>query len=203
MDRSRLVRPLAMIGLGALLGAAGPADSPVNVPEPSGLYAGPQHGYTPPTLKGATVVDLAALDGLIAEAKPVLLDVVLADRKPQGLPPGTPWLPSHRSIPGAIWLPGAGVVPLTPEQEAAFFTRVAELTGGDKTRPIVTFCRPECWGSWNAGKRLVEAGYTRVHWWPLGVEGWQDTHDTTVVKADMAWTAIVNEKATPQAEPQR
>lgn len=204
MIRSRVLRtarPLALVALAALLGAAGPADSPVNVPEPAGLYEGPQHGYTPPTLKGATVVDLAALDRLIADDQPVLLDVVLADRKPQGLPPGTPWLPSHRSIPGAVWLPGAGVVPLTAEQEAEFLKRIAVLTGGDKTKPIVTFCRPECWGSWNAGKRLVEAGYSRVHWWPLGVEGWQDTHDTAVVKADKAWTAIASEKATPPAQP--
>lgn len=199
----RFARPIALVALAALLGAAGPADSPIGVKEPEALYTGPQHGYTPPTLKGATVVDLTALEKLIADENPVLLDVALADRKPEGLPPGTPWLPSHRSIPGAVWLPGAGEAPLTPAQEAAFLDRIAVLTGGDKARLIVTFCHPECWGSWNAGKRLVEAGYANVHWWPLGVEGWQDTHDTTVVKADTAWTAIASQKATLQDQPQR
>ncbi|GEP08749.1 rhodanese-like domain-containing protein [Methylobacterium gnaphalii] len=199
----RHVRPIALAAFATLLVAAAPADSPVDVPEPQGLYDGPQHGYTPPTLKGATVVDLATLERLIAEDKPILLDVVLADRKPDGLPAGTLWAPSHRSIPRAVWLPGAGVAPLTAEQESVFFNRVEELTGGDKKKPIVTFCRPECWGSWNAGKRLVEAGYGRVYWWPLGVEGWQDAHDTAVVKADKTWTAVAKDKASPLAEPQR
>ncbi|MCE4223694.1 rhodanese [Methylobacterium sp. C25] len=201
-DLRRAVGVTVLATLAGLLVAAAPADSPVNVPEPQDLYDGPQHGYTPETLKGATVVNLAGLDKLIANDKPLLLDVVLADRKPEGLPPGTLWLPSHRSIPGAVWLPGAGVVPLTPEQQAAFFKRIEELTGGDKSKPIVTFCRPECWGSWNAGKRLIGAGYSRIYWWPLGVEGWQDTHDTSVVEADKAWTASTKEKAPPPVAPQ-
>ncbi|GLS42336.1 rhodanese-like domain-containing protein [Methylobacterium brachythecii] len=203
MLRVRLKRPVGATILAALLVAAAPADSPVNVPEPLELYEGPQHGYTPSTLDGATVVDLAALDKLITDDKPLLLDVVLADRKPEGLPPGTLWSPSHRSIPGAVWLPGAGVAPMKPEQQTGFLKRVEALTGGDRSKPIVTFCQPECWGSWNAGKRLVSAGYSRVYWWPLGVEGWQDSHDTAVVKADKAWTAAADDKAPPAVEPQR
>lgn len=174
--------------IGATAAAAAPADSPVNVPEPEGLYTGPPHGYTPATLKGATVIDLKGLEALLPEA-PVLIDVVLADRRPAGFPADRPWLPTHRSIPKAVWLPGAGEAPLPPDREVAFLARVAALTGGDKAKPIVTFCRPECWGSWNAGKRLVAAGYTRVHWYPLGVEGWQDDHETTTVKPDPPWVA--------------
>ena len=26
----------------------------------------------------------------------------------------------------------------------------------DKTAPVVTFCQPKCWASWNVGKRLVQ-----------------------------------------------
>ena len=195
MARERSVRVIARaaavtaIGplLGLLLGAAGPADSPVNVPEPDGLYTGPPRGYTPATLKGATVIDRKGLEALLPEG-PVLIDVVLADHRPAGLPADRPWLPTHRSIPGAVWMPGAGGAPLSPEKEEAFLRRVAELTGGDRAKPVVTFCRPECWGSWNAGKRLVAAGYSRVHWFPPGVEGWQDDHDTAVAKPDPAWT---------------
>ena len=189
-----IARTAALAALSLLLGAAGPADSPVNVPEPDGLYTGPPRGYTPATLKGATVIDLKGLEGLLPE-KPVLIDVVLADRRPAGLPDDRPWLPTHRSIPGAVWMPGAGGAPLPPDQEEAFLRRVAELTGGDTSKPVVTFCRPECWGSWNAGKRLVAAGYTRVHWFPLGVEGWQDDHDTAVAKPDPAWVAATAGRA--------
>ena len=183
---NRIIRIALSAWLPVLLGAAGPADSPLNVPEPDGLYDGPQHGYTPSTLRGATVVDRAAVERLV-EAKAVLLDVGLADRKPDNLPAGTLWLPSHRSLPGSVWLANAGAVPLTGPQDVIFAQRVAELAGGDASKPIVVFCHPECWGSWNAAKRLVEAGYTQVHWFPLGVEGWQDVHETVVVKPDPAW----------------
>ncbi len=189
-----IARGAALAALGLMLGAAGPADSPVNVPEPEGYYTGPPRGYTPATLKGATVIDLKGLEALLPE-RPVLIDVVLADHRPAGLPADRPWLPTHRSIPDAVWMPGAGAAPLAPEKEDAFLARVAALTGGDRAKPIVTFCRPECWGSWNAGKRLVAAGYSRVHWFPLGVEGWQDDHDTAVARPDPAWMAAASERA--------
>ncbi|GJE39212.1 hypothetical protein KHHGKMAE_3292 [Methylobacterium persicinum] len=172
----------------ACLAAAAPADSPVNVPEPEGLYTGPQKGYTPPTLKGAQVVDAAALAALIdGHEKPVLIDVAARERKPANFPEGRLWLPVHPSIPGAVWLPNAGAAPLPPEREAQFFNRVAALTGGDKAKPIVVFCHVECWGSWNAGKRLVDKGYTAVHWFPEGVEGWQDAHETRNLTEDAQW----------------
>lgn len=187
-----LPRGVAALAALALLAAAAPADSPVNVPEPDGLWTGPQRGYTPATLAGATVIDADRLAAMLPD-KPVLLDVVLADRKPANFPSDRPWLPTHRSIPGAVWMPGAGVAPLSPERETLFLRRVAELTGGDRTKPVVTFCRPECWGSWNAGRRLVLAGYTNVHWFPEGVEGWQDDRGTAVAKPDPAWAALAPE----------
>ena len=178
----------ALVAAGFL--AAAPADSPVNVPEPAGLHEGVQQGYTPKTLRGAVVLDIAGLDALMAKdpaKKPVLIDVALADRKPANFPTDRPWLPAHRSVPGAVWMPNAGAAPLAPEREALFLKRVEALTGGDRTMPIVTFCHPDCWGSWNAGKRLVEQGYTAVHWFPDGIEGWQDAHETAVIRQDPEW----------------
>ncbi|KQP93306.1 rhodanese [Methylobacterium sp. Leaf113] len=185
----RLVR-LALAGAAAfVLAAASPADSPVNVPEPDGIWTGPQRGYTPATLSGATVLTIDTLDALMARDKPVLLDVSLADRRPAGFPSDRPWLPAHRSVPGAVWMPNAGAAPLDPAHESLFLKRVADLTGGDKNRAIVAFCHPECWGSWNAAKRLVLEGYRAVHWFPQGIEGWQERHPTTVITEDAAWTA--------------
>ncbi len=180
--------PLGPLAAALCLAAAEPADSPVNVPEPPGLYTGPQRGYTPPTLKGAHVVDGATVAEMIAGPdKPVLIDVAPRERKPANFPEGRLWLPVHPSIPGAVWLPNAGAAPLPPEREALFFSRVEQLTGGDKGKPIVVFCHVECWGSWNAGKRLVEKGYTAVNWFPLGLEGWQDFHETRNLTEDPAW----------------
>jgi len=65
--------------------------------------------------------------------------------------------------------------------------RMEELTNGDKAKPIVAFRHPECWGSWDAAKRLVLQGYTGVHRFPGGIEGWQDARATVVVKPDAAW----------------
>ncbi|GJE59891.1 rhodanese-like domain-containing protein [Methylobacterium trifolii] len=184
LTRTGAVAAIALV----VLSAAMPADSPVNVPEPDGIWTGPQRGYTPETLKGASVIDAGRLDALMP-AGPLLLDVAMEDRKPAGFPDDRPWLPAHRSIPGAVWMPLAGAAPIDPEREALFYARVEALTGGDKAKPIVTFCHPECWGSWNAGKRLVLKGYTNVHWFPQGIEGWQDRHETAVIRPDPAWEA--------------
>ena len=167
-----------------------PASSPHQVAEPQGLYQGAPHGYVPRTLQGAKVLDSAsAVDKLMQAEHPVLIDVAELDRKPPSMSKTMIWLPRHRSIPGADWMPGAGNGTRAAAFADAFRTRAASLTNGKPSTPIVTFCHPDCWASWNAGKRLVELGYTNVYWFPAGMEGWQDTHDTGVVKPDAAWLA--------------
>ncbi|QLL64231.1 rhodanese (plasmid) [Sinorhizobium mexicanum] len=156
------------------------------VPEPPGLWTGPMVSDTPATLEGARVIDVPTLEALLRQ-KPLLVDVGPADRKPNGLPPSTIWKPTHRSIPGAVWFPGAGRADLSDEKVDALLRRIADLTNGDKSAPLVTFCRPKCWGSWNIGKRLVRAGYTSVHWLPAGITGWQERNDTTAVTPETGW----------------
>lgn len=192
---SALVLTLALAGGPAL--AQAPADSPRNVAEPTGLWTGPMRGYTPTTLAGAKVIDAGELAKLAASENPLLLDFGPADRKPPSMAPDAPWMPAHRSIPGAIWMPGAGLGSADPAFARAFAVRVAALAGGDLSRPVVTFCHPECWGSWNAGKRLVALGYRRVYWFPEGVEGWQAERDVATVKADPVWAL-----AAPADQPQ-
>nr|CAD6424080.1 rhodanese [Rhizobium sp. Q54] len=168
------------------LAACGANGTSAEVREPEGLWTGPMRGETPNTLQGAVVVDVAGLEALLPK-DPVLLDVGPADKKPEGFPKDRLWLPSHRSIPRAVWLPGAGAATLEAAQEEAFLRRVKELTQGDAAKPIVVFCQPQCWGSWNAGKRLVTHGFTGVHWFPGGVDSWQETHDTVAVDVDEDW----------------
>lgn len=172
------------------------AVAPGHVREPSGLYQGALHGYTPNTVKGGTVLDTAALAKLIEAKQPVLLDVAEKDRKPPSMGKDMLWLPTHRSIEGAVFLEGAGKGTDDSAYGDAFRTRVAALTDNDKAKPIVTFCHPDCWGSYNAAKRLVGLGYTRVYWYRDGVEGWQTDHDTRVVKPDAAWLASLPKEAT-------
>lgn len=179
---------LAVLFLGLTL-AAGPAfaQSPGHVPEPGGLWQGMLHGYTPNTVKGAEVIGTQAFEAILARDTPVLIDVAEPDKRPENMPASALWMPAHRSIPGAHWLPGAGSGTSDPGFADAFAQRAAALTGEDKARAVVVFCHPDCWGSWNAAKRLARLGYTRVFWYPEGMEGWQSGHDTVFVKADPAW----------------
>jgi PQQ-dependent catabolism-associated CXXCW motif protein len=192
-----VLKGAAILAAVVLLGATpGRADSTVTVPEPDGIWTGPMLSATPETLRGATVLDISALDALMAKG-PLILDVGPADQKPADFPKDSLWLPIHRSIPGAVWMPGAGLAPLDPAREEAFYARMEELTNGDMATPIVAFCHPDCWGSWNAAKRLVLRGYTRVHWFPEGIEGWQSVHETVEVKPDPVWAGTQTGEAQP------
>lgn len=169
---------------------------PGKVPEPQGLHEGAMHGYTPNTVTGGKVLDTEALAKLIDTEHPLLLDVAEKDRKPPGMAPGMIWAPTHRSLPGAVFLQGGGKGEDEKGYPEAFKTRVEALTKGDKAKPIVTFCHPDCWGSYNAAKRLVGLGYTKVYWYRDGLEGWQSDHDTRSVKPDAAWVASLPKELT-------
>lgn len=181
-----LARRAAAVLVMAFAGFAASAEDGLAPPEPDGVWAGPMIGDTPTTLRGATVVDVAGLEALMPR-KPLLIDSGPADRKPDRLPAGTLWRPSHRSIPGARWFPGSGRGDLDPARAAAFLEQVGKIAAGDKARPIVTFCQPRCWGSWNVGRRLVDAGYTNVHWFPGGTNAWQETHETLPAEPENGW----------------
>lgn len=185
-EAALLAAVLAALAALVLLAAPGLADG-APPPEPAGYRTGDLRAATPATLAGARVLDLPALEAAVAEG-PVLIDVGPAPVKPADFPPDRLWLPSHRSIPGAVWMPGAGLGDdLAPERADLLLRQVAELTRGDSARPIVVFCRPDCWASWNVGKRLVTAGYTGVAWFPGGVDAWQVDHPTAPVEALPGW----------------
>lgn len=124
--RIRLV--VAALALVASLPAVADEVRP-QVEEPPGLWTGPMASDTPATLRGAVVIDVAELDKLMVN-KPFLIDVGLADRKPDNLPASTIWKPIHRSIPGAAWFPGAGRGDLPQDKADALLRRIGELTNG-------------------------------------------------------------------------
>lgn len=191
MSARRLV---ALLAATLLVAGQGLADSALP-PEPDGYRTGVLRAPTPATLSGARVLDLPALEAAVAD-RAILIDVGPAPVKPDDFPADRVWLPSHRSIPGAAWLPGAGLGDdLPPDRAALLLDQVAELTGGDRNRPIVVFCKPDCWASWNVGKRLIRAGYTGVAWFPGGVDVWQVDHPTAPVEALSGWDATPGEPA--------
>jgi PQQ-dependent catabolism-associated CXXCW motif protein len=169
----------------AALAAAG------GVLEPSGLREGPMHGETPDSLAGASVIGTDEVAELKVNAHPILLDVAEVDMKPTEVSKSMPWMSIHLSIPDADWLPGAGSGTTREEFGTAFKAHIAALTASDPDRPLIVFCHPQCWGSWNAAKRLVWLGYRHVFWYPDGVEGWQHKYDVEVAKEDLQWISLL------------
>ena len=176
----------ACLHLVLLLSACTATPDRETAPEPDGFWTGPMGGPVPATIAGGTVVDTAELAALIAAEKPVLVDVGPMPHKPDNIA-AEAWVPPpHRTLPGSTWLPGAGAGALAPERDAWYRSWLLKLTGGDQAKPLVVFCHPDCWGSWNAAKRAILYGYTGVHWYGEGIEGWQDAgHETQAILPEL------------------
>jgi PQQ-dependent catabolism-associated CXXCW motif protein len=156
-------------------GHAPPNDVPA--PEPPDYRMSDFRSAVPATLRGAAKVLSAdeAADLWNGKSGAIFVDVYPQAPKPANLPPGTFWRdPAHRSLEGAHWLPNVGYGALSPAIEEYFRTRLEALTGGKTDVPLVFFCLKNCWMSWNAAKRAIEAHYTNVMWFRDGTDGWQE-----------------------------
>jgi PQQ-dependent catabolism-associated CXXCW motif protein len=128
---------------------------------------------TPATLAGAMVDTTASAQALAAAGRALFIDVLPRPPKPEGLPQGTLWrLAPRYNIPGSVWLANSGYGALSDEMEAYFRGSLERVTDGDRTRTLVFYCLADCWMSWNAAKRALAYGYSDVHWYPEGSDGW-------------------------------
>jgi PQQ-dependent catabolism-associated CXXCW motif protein len=159
------VKPAATTLLIALAAAA-PA-------EPSGYHGTPYESPVPRTLRGAHVLSTAQAHALWQSRRAVFVDVLPRPPKPAGLPATTIWHDKIRlDIPGSTWLPDTGYDALAPATQTYLEHGLAAATAGDHTKPLVFYCKPDCWMSWNAAKRALSLGYTSVDWYPDGATGW-------------------------------
>ncbi|MEZ5832056.1 MAG: rhodanese-like domain-containing protein [Dongiaceae bacterium] len=178
----RLAGALLALLLGVCASPIGAADP---APEPEGFWTGPMQGAVPATIAGGKVVTTGELEALISSAMPALVDVGPLPHKPDNLAAEAWIAPPHRTIPYSVWLPGVGKGELAPDVEGWYRAWLTALTDGDLSKPIVIFCHPNCWGSWNAAKRAILYGYKAVHWYPGGIEGWQESgHQTQAVEPE-------------------
>jgi PQQ-dependent catabolism-associated CXXCW motif protein len=118
---------------------------------------------TPLEIPGAQLIATPELRKLVQapiERRPLLFDVI-GDH-------------GHRSLPGAIWLPGAGRGTSFDDEIQAALARTLELASrGDRKRMLVFFCAgPRCWLSYNTALRAARLGYSEVRWYRGGIEAW-------------------------------
>jgi len=143
------------------------------VPEPDGYRLDNYKAPVPDTVKGGHVIHTAALKALLDKDGAVLIDVLPAPRRPDGMLPGAPWMPEpRRDIPGSIWLPDVGRGAISEQLDRWFQRNLSIATKEDKSKAVVFYCLAQCWMSWNATKRAAVYGYTDALWYPDGTEGW-------------------------------
>lgn len=78
----------------------------------------------------------------------------------------------HLTIPGALWFPETGRAPVDPVLWQALEAAVREARRTAPDRPVILFCRTDCWMSWNAARRLALQGVPNVNWLAEGTDGW-------------------------------
>jgi PQQ-dependent catabolism-associated CXXCW motif protein len=117
---------------------------------------------TPTHIQGARTVTTVALQSMMtSDRPPVLVDVIGGEQSV--------------SLPNAVWLRDAGVGRhLDDDVQAWFDLHLSQLTGHDKSRPVVFFCASRmCWLAHNATLRALDLGYTNVYWYRGGRDSWQ------------------------------
>ena len=162
------MKRLAALAIVACLLGCQPAQSEERLFDEQGYRVAWLRSPTPENAEGAKTLSVKQLESLLQDEPTVLLLDVL---------PLT-WMgiwvemEPHRSLPGAVWLPNVGRAELEPLWERYLDQNLERLTDGEKSHPLVVFCRADCWYSWNAVKRLVRRGYTDIYWYRLGTDGW-------------------------------
>jgi PQQ-dependent catabolism-associated CXXCW motif protein len=167
---------IRIVLIAALLCAASVPGAAQAPQEPPGFRSENYRAPTPATLAGVPALTTPEAIRLWEEKAAVFVDVLPQPPRPANLPPDTLWRPPPRdSIPGAVWLPNVGFGEIAPETDTYFRRGLAEATGSDRNRPILLFCMRDCWMSWNAAKRALGYGYTAVHWYADGTDGWRES----------------------------
>ena len=143
------------------------------VPEPSDYRMDHYRAPVPDRITGGTTIGPEDAHALWRDESVVFIDVLPQAPKPASLPKDTIWRDKpHDSIPGAIWLPNVGYGTIAKVTADYFRKGLKTATAEDTDHAIVFFCLKDCWMSWNAARRAIEWGYTRVYWFPEGTDGW-------------------------------
>lgn len=80
----------------------------------------------------------------------------------------------HVTISGATWHPETGRTHPDPLLWHALVKSTLDEVRRRPGRPIVVFCRSDCWMGWNAARRLARGGVHHVYWLAEGIDGWHE-----------------------------
>ena len=142
------------------------------------------HAKTPRDHPHAATIATRELHALmVGESPPILIDVLGGKTRSSGYR-------KRKSLPGALWLKGAGLDDARAENvESRLKAKLDALTGGDTAHPVVFFClSARCWLSYNAAIRAHTVGYTDVYWYRGGVEAWRKAKLPRVRVKETDWT---------------
>jgi PQQ-dependent catabolism-associated CXXCW motif protein len=143
------------------------------VAEPGGYRTENYRSPVPATLAGARVLSTDEAAAIWRTKSGSFIDVLPRPPKPKNLPEGTVWRdPPRQDIPGSIWLPDTGYGVLAASTENYLKRGLMRASGGDRSHLLVFYCLADCWMSWNAAKRALSYGYTKVAWYPEGTDDW-------------------------------
>lgn len=82
---------------------------------------------------------------------------------------------THITISGAAWHPETGRTHPDPELWHALLRAALDQAKRRPSKPIIVFCRSDCWMGWNAARRLAKEGAPNVYWLAEGVDGWHES----------------------------
>jgi PQQ-dependent catabolism-associated CXXCW motif protein len=127
------------------------------------LHKGEVHGPTPNTIPGGQVVTTKGLEELVKNAKKSPVPVVVIDA-----------MEGRETLPDAIPAAWAGDPGSFDDQTQQRFVQfLQERTKGRKDAAIIIYSDTmECWQSYNAALRAINAGYVNVLWYRGGLEAW-------------------------------
>lgn len=98
---------------------------------------------------------------------------------------------AHLTIPGALWFPETGRASADPDLWAALEAAIHAARSAAPDLPVVLFCRTDCWMSWNAARRLAHGGFSGVHWFAEGTDGWHSAGRALTAAVPVAAPASV------------
>jgi PQQ-dependent catabolism-associated CXXCW motif protein len=133
----------------------------LGVPATRQLHNGEMHGPTPNSIPGGQVVTTKGLVELV-QKHPVPFVLIDALGSGEMLPDAVP----------AAWASKAGS--FSDQTQQQLVQLLQQQTKGNKDEVLVFYCLSrECWMSYNAALRAINAGYTNVLWYRGGIEAWK------------------------------